>query len=433
MDDLPGEILSEIFIRLLAKQLAQMRCVSKSWNALLSQPSFIKFHLHRSIHNNDKTILVFMDEVFSFDRKPFTAHSTRSPHLELTKFIKLPINLQKRYYRVIGSINGLICFSDASDVNIWNPSLNAMLNIPPLSILSHCYSDSNICQIRFGFDPKTDDYKVVKFMGVHRQPSSSRSNGYFIQDWQQVVIYSMRKGSWYLITQRIPSCVIRIHSQAAVCVDGHDGHLHWLCYIDEEMKAQTIVAFDLGVETFYEIPLPDSKLHHHGHYWFSVLGVLDGKLCAMSRAKGERCEVWVMEEYRVAESWVKHHVFSQFSGIIPIGFTSHSEFVFYGYPCGLALFDPISAKVKSIGTPTTHVGMIKILEYVDSLVWIAPVKREIMCFNISDHFAKLKRGFNTMVNGTREIKTKTLVLIILSFLIFICLMIFFEIRFVSST
>ncbi|CAI9296255.1 unnamed protein product [Lactuca saligna] len=113
-------------------------------------------------------------------------------------------------------------------------------------------------------------------------------------------------------------------------------------------------------------------------YWqnslLSVLGVLDGKLCVMSRAKGERCEVWVMEEYRVAESWVKHHVFSQFR-----------------------------AKVKRIDTPTTHVGMIKILEYVDSLVWIAPVKREINYFNISDHFARLKRGFNMIVNGLCQI------------------------------
>lgn len=55
-----GGDLVNIFIRLLAKKLAQMRSDSKSWNALLSQPSFVKSHLHRSIHNHrDQTLLVF--------------------------------------------------------------------------------------------------------------------------------------------------------------------------------------------------------------------------------------------------------------------------------------------------------------------------------------------------------------------------------------
>lgn len=84
----------------------------------------------------------------------------------------------------------------------------------------------------------------------------------------------MRKGSWELISQRLPPYVIS--NQNKVDLDDIDNYLHWLSYIDKEMKACTIVAF---------------------------VGVLFGKLCVMSRGKGGKCEVWVMEEYRVAASW----------------------------------------------------------------------------------------------------------------------------------
>lgn len=57
-------------------------------------------------------------------------------------------------------------------------------------------------------------------------------------------------------------------------------------------------------------------------------------------------EVWVMNEYGVAESWVQQHIFSQFSGKIdPFGFTSKNEFLF-GVDRRLALYDQNAAKVK---------------------------------------------------------------------------------------
>ena len=58
MENLPEELLLNMFIRLLAKQIAQMRSVSKSWNALLSESSFVKSHLHHSTNNNNDEILL---------------------------------------------------------------------------------------------------------------------------------------------------------------------------------------------------------------------------------------------------------------------------------------------------------------------------------------------------------------------------------------
>ncbi|KAL7586182.1 hypothetical protein Lser_V15G41225 [Lactuca serriola] len=172
MENLRGEILSDIFIRLLAQQLAQMRCVYKSWNALLSESSFIKSHPRRSTHNNNDILLFFH---CSFVDDLFIRRHSCSPDIKLTRFYKLPVNTQfeSSSYTVIGSVNGLICFyyksyNDDYLIHIWNPSLSAVLALPPSSLSTPM---SKKIYLRFGFDPKTDDYKVVKFTSLFQHPT----------------------------------------------------------------------------------------------------------------------------------------------------------------------------------------------------------------------------------------------------------------------
>ncbi|CAH1425363.1 unnamed protein product [Lactuca virosa] len=190
----------------------------------------------------------------------------------------------------------------------------------------------------------------------------------------------MRKGSWKLIIERVPSHITWIDENEVVCADGHDGHLHWLGYITEEMNLKTIVAFDLGSETFREIPLPDSTVaFKYGR--LDALGVLGGKLCVMSRDEDVGCVVWVMEEYGVAESWVKRHVFSHFIGYTyPFGFTSANKFLIQDQYSRLVLYDPVTEEAQILKNDFSYVEYEagKIVEYVDSLVWVAPAKCEMV-------------------------------------------------------
>nr|KAJ0199013.1 hypothetical protein LSAT_V11C600318720 [Lactuca sativa] len=347
----PDDILLNIFIQSSAKQLAQMRCLSKSWNAILSEPSFIKSHLHRSIQNNKNDgILLFFSKLFSFDSKPFTTRPYRSPNLELANFIKLPLKPQPENSRskVIGSVNGLICFKYGSnhkpkhmlcerdpdsyfiygsdhgseDIYIWNPSLSALITLPPYSMPSHSIQKF----FRFGFDPKTDDYKVVKI--TRRLLISPNAIAYM--EWLPVETYSMRKGSWKFITQSVPSHVQNIYDFDDLCVDGHAGHLHWHGgYYLGELVSKTILAFDLGAETLSEITLPDSVNGDNVNNVSTIIGVLAGKLCVISKTLPDYdCVVWVMDEYGVPKSWMKQHVFPLFRGF------SH------------ALYDPVAANTK---------------------------------------------------------------------------------------
>nr|XP_043617038.1 F-box protein CPR1-like [Erigeron canadensis] len=329
-------LLSNIFIRLPAKQLAQMRSLSKTWNALLSHPSFIQSHLDRSIKTNDEILVFFYNVDFSH-REPCTAHPSGSPSEDLTKLIKpLP-----GYNSVIGSVNGLICYikyysyCHIHSLRIWNPSLSATIALPP-------YIDIGVYDpvpsFRFGFDPKTCDYKLVKIA------YSFDMNDNLIEEFLPVEVYSMRKDSWESITERFPSHITCFRNLNEVYVDGYDGHVHWHCYVDTNYMLETIIAFDLNLETFSEILLPDAIQSNRGRS--NALGVWSRKLCVISCIEDGDCEVWVMDKYKVATSWMKLHVLSGFSGNIdPIGFTLNVD------------------------------SSTRVAQYIDSLVW--PVARNV--------------------------------------------------------
>ncbi|PWA46849.1 F-box domain-containing protein [Artemisia annua] len=239
---------------------------------------------------------------------------------------------------------------------------------------------------RFGFDPQTDDYKVVKLICRLKQPPYIHPDLafvtilYVVKDWLPVEVYSMRKGSWEQVTQKVPSHVGRIYDDEEVCGDGHDGHVHWVCELAEMGDQHTILAFDLGLQTFSEISIPADQ--NDIVFRSFVLGVLGGKLCVMFKVANGDCEVWVLDEYGVAESWVKHHQFSQFRDIDQFGFTLHNEFICAAYN-RLAFYDPIAEKVKSSNIRARLLGKGKIVQYMDSLVWIVPPRSEINCCSIS--------------------------------------------------
>nr|GEX84567.1 hypothetical protein [Tanacetum cinerariifolium] len=130
----------------------------------------------------------------------------------------------------------------------------------------------------FGFDPKTNDYKVVLYTLEFRLPNIIKPS--IFPNCLQVEVYSLRKGSWEFVTQRFPLHVTLNNAEDQDCIDGENGHIHWLYYYDH-MSFEMIVEFDLGLQTFREISLPDSIMDINNYLW-NVLGVLAGKLCVMS-------------------------------------------------------------------------------------------------------------------------------------------------------
>nr|XP_043639168.1 F-box/kelch-repeat protein At3g06240-like [Erigeron canadensis] len=367
-----------------------MRSLSKTWNSLLSHPSFIKSHLDHSKDTNDEILLVFQSRSISKDI-PVTAYI--SPNLQLANSVKVYMDSLRGF--VVGLVNGLVCLESEECCTIWNPSLSASIDLPPYTIdgdsdSDYNYSDSdsdyNISygdlrknerfyysrnsNFKFGFDPKKNDYKIVKL-----------TYGYCNYDdrilhWLPVEVFSVLKGSWESITERFPSHVERILNMNEFVVDGYDGRLHYLCKVKisvSERTKVTIVAFDLDDETFSEIAFPDSIQYHRLRM---ELGVLSGKFCVMLNVSNGDCEVWVMENYGVATSWVKRHVIPKCKGddIFPIGITLKNHFVLeHGNHRVLSLYDQEASTFKDF-KGVKPFSSFTVVQYVDSLVWVTPAK-----------------------------------------------------------
>ncbi|MED6186497.1 hypothetical protein PIB30_067269 [Stylosanthes scabra] len=55
---LPLELIQRILLRVPVKQLARLRCVSKLWHSLISDPEFAESHLHHSAAPTHAFLLV---------------------------------------------------------------------------------------------------------------------------------------------------------------------------------------------------------------------------------------------------------------------------------------------------------------------------------------------------------------------------------------
>ncbi|XP_071698685.1 F-box/kelch-repeat protein At3g06240-like [Rutidosis leptorrhynchoides] len=379
MNYLPDDVLrNSIFIRLPAEQVAQMRSLSKTWNLVLSDSSFIKSHLHHSIHNNkyDHNQTDIIAFYFGFRDGDvgtyFTLNASQSPiYQEHCNYIKLRL---PGFNYAIGSVNGLICFwNDNNSVHLWNPSLSALTTLSDSNNMpSYCKSRNYRSDFRFGYDPKTDDYKVVNVIYYYKTTPQQ-----VIEEWLPVKVYSVRKGCWESVTGKFPSHITSINGKD-VLGDGYNGCVHWLCNVNDPNNKnikETIVAFDLSLETFTEILLPPDFVKCTRQRT-NVLGVLFQKLCVMSCIDGGDYEVWVMEEYGVATSWVKR-VFPRLFNlpIDAVGFSLRGDLLICCRDHQLGLYDPNTDKIKLLNSRMFDkmIGYSAFVDYVDSVVWpVAP-------------------------------------------------------------
>ncbi|XP_059629953.1 F-box/kelch-repeat protein At3g06240-like [Cornus florida] len=181
--------------------------------------------------------------------------------------------------------------------------------------------------IGFGFDSRTDDYKVVRIV-------------YMPDDYPKVEIFSLSTGRWQNISHLgLKHIILRMAPQAFL-----NGAAHWLADNGTE-KSHLIVSFHMGDEVFGEIKVPDCIVNVD---WLlgeslSLIHILD---------TGDKfiCCIWVTKEYGMPESWTQLFNFN-LSGVLGnrvAGFTRNGE-VLFGRKSGHVLaYDPEAKKV----TPT---------------------------------------------------------------------------------
>ncbi|KAL8150964.1 hypothetical protein V2J09_020772 [Rumex salicifolius] len=306
--ELPSSVIIEILRRLPIKTLVHCRYVCKAWYTMLSEIYFYKLYSTRA-----PTCLMIQVKGDSVDslRDIYVMESTD----DSVNSRKVRINFLQNNnendtdnegqepsddddhpdfkYQLGNSCNGLICLRELRSrepIAIWNPIMGQYVVLP------HPATASDIKVVAgFGFSPRTKVYKVLRIFHEKNSPAETLA--------AEVYDFGVSGTTWRRIgdapcsiPSRIPGCFV-------------NSSLHWI--LDRTsgvlIPSQLICSFDFGEECFrYVSPPPIYSLDEKKYHW-SNLGILAGclSICAID-AKVFRpdVEVWVMDEYGVAESWV---------------------------------------------------------------------------------------------------------------------------------
>ncbi|RHN72558.1 putative F-box associated interaction domain-containing protein [Medicago truncatula] len=173
----------------------------------------------------------------------------------------------------------------------------------------------------FGFDLLTADYKLLRISWLVTQHNPFYDS--------HVTLFSLKTNSW----KTIPSTPYALQYVQAMGVFVQNS-LHWV--MAKKLDGSypwLIVAFNLTLEIFYEVPLPvelegeEVNSNSNGSFKFR-LAVLGGCLCMSVNYETTEIDVWVMKEYGSRDSWCKLFTFVKscftphFKSSRPLGYSS---------------------------------------------------------------------------------------------------------------
>ena len=363
---LPDEILTHIFTFLPIKSTIICTSVSKTWKSLIQNPTFISTHLHHSHNKNQNNLRLLI--LLRNDKEVYTLHKEDDDpdFTEYTSF-ESPIHAPDPDYRdVVGTCNGLLCLSYSlpkhfEEIFLWNPCVRKFLQLPSPNVTFDTY-DKSLKSFGFGFDPKTNDYKVVRILSL------PRSRDDFGMSRPRVDVYSLSTGEWRMLSASAslpPTCAITSHGPPAFA----SGALHWIAVTATGDKKRFVLVFDLGDEVFHQILLPELPSYTGKMMWTHVYVYGNSIAGFQRRVENGQINIWVMKEYGVASSWTK---FSHQCPILgmpythPIGFRRNGEVILRNMGSELVSWNPDSQNIKNLeinGDIHTLCG-----SYVESLV-----------------------------------------------------------------
>ncbi|XP_075108748.1 F-box/kelch-repeat protein At3g06240-like [Nicotiana tabacum] len=280
------EVIIDILSRLSVKSLLRFKCVSESWNTLISEPYFKKMHIniHAKNQNSQKMLISQMSHNDIF----FTFYSASLSSAQLVKDIRRldwPSSSKPLDGRVYCCCDGLFFIGiwskfeeQPSILLLWNPSTRESIILPRhLELLPEGYIYG------MGYDSTSDDYKILRIDGYDEAPDE---------------ILALKSASWRKIDETSGRMSVVTISQMELCLAFVDGAFHWL-----GVFPRSVVSFNISNEMYGEIPLPviERTSYRMVEEGVSVLG---GRLCFYHN-DAINFNLWVMKDYSVKESWTK--------------------------------------------------------------------------------------------------------------------------------
>ena len=334
-EHVPDDFIYDILTRLPVKSLIRFRCVSKSYNSIISNPNFVKtnfnFNRTKSLSNNNNhngylhytpvTKQELCTVVCNSDRTLTNVSRFESPFVDECS--------------IFGFCNGMVCLASADEllshlIYLWNPSIRKfkMLCATPLTLRHECVA------LGLAYHSQNNDFKILRLVCQDSQPSA------------EAEIYTLSTNSWRKVviseeSEPEPNIgpIVNIFEEPCLFFNGA---LH---AITNSKKYFSILSFDVNDEKFQNIMLPQNYLVDDMFFEFQQLAVFKGLLAlmvfgtALNKINGI-CNIWVMKEYAVVESWTKIHV-----SVDPVnnfyGCNDNNELLIEN-DTGLVSFDPDS-------------------------------------------------------------------------------------------
>lgn len=359
----PDELITEVLSRLTVKSLLRLRCVCKSWNLVISDPTFVKLHLNRSSQNGDFTFVYTDDDddayssecsgvsfsvISLFENPPMIINLPKDPCYQLK---------DRNFHGVVGSCNGLLCLAGYSNVDgnrgtwfrFWNLATRTMSQ--RLGYFLHEYQNIDF-HFTFGFDKLNNTYKVVGLLRT------------------EVRVFSLQDNAWRNIQNH---CKVDYCSMGVVYLNGS---VNWLAnqnyeYMMTSDKSLVIISLDLGTEAQTQLLPPhgfDPVLTMNAD-----LSVLNDYLCFSHNFKQTHFVIWQMKEFGVEDSWtlffkISYHILQvdyPLTGLLPLCLLVKNDVLLLTnkYKRETILYYPRDNRVQKIQRPWWFCAI-----YVESLV-----------------------------------------------------------------
>ncbi|XP_015163581.1 F-box protein CPR30-like [Solanum tuberosum] len=290
------EILMDFLSRLPVKSVVRFNCVSKFWNALISQPYFMKKHLNHAKNpaSSQKLLSLHCHPKDAYDNRLYFYSSSLSlvQLVKDTRIVDCPPNSNPSYGALVYcSCDGLFLIEIWNERYVQQPSYSDYED-------SSDYEDGNDSNLRstygLAYDSISDDYKVFRLvLPFHGQNENE--------------IFALKKGSWRIIDETSSSgmtdCSMYSGGEFLPFVYGA---FHWLGISSKKLY---VVSFNISSEAYGEISLPEivcflaiSKWSKHKIEVDVGVSVLGGMLSFYYK-DGKSFNLWMMKDG--PGSWMK--------------------------------------------------------------------------------------------------------------------------------
>ncbi|XVF04139.1 hypothetical protein REPUB_Repub05bG0056200 [Reevesia pubescens] len=360
---LPEELLLQILYKLPIKSLGKCMCVSKAWNFLIKNPSFIYTHLNNQSknccrNNSNNLFLVTSKDI----QDEYSLHFDDQKFSKYTQLQYIPFGTQ---YSIVGSCNGLLCFADFQcyfDIkfSLCNPVIRRFTRLPKPYFCGLPYKIS----VGFGFDSKRNDYKILKIMKKD-----------VLDECNEIELYSLERNCWEILAP------LRYNLHYDDFVVFVNGVVHWIAFerVNDGGRSRCrflLLGFDMSNDVFKEIMLPESlsNLRERSHMYVRPYGELSSITVIEWACLYEESNIWVMKKYGVVETWSKMYSFGIIGpGLMPmvLGFKKNGGLILRIYGNNQVVsHDPESSEINYFGIPKFCGNVIS---YMESLVLLDQV------------------------------------------------------------